>query len=258
MLQNPTSAATLPRLDAEKEGVQPSIRPLLAARRPRPRAAVGTCPYHWWLTSFGAEVIGAKPPERWSEDLANVRTVGALSGLWLGLREHGPAVGLTLTGWRRLPDGLSYRDPRTGIHVPGSTYRDPRTGAGRRLAVDAGLNVRLGGMDVRALVFARIDRVPRARLGSVLARWAAFLAPAASAASERVPIAALVLTRTQGQRATILDAARDVVGANDRVAVGAVEPGGVALATDVVWRTAADEYDRRLVEVLASIAKAGK
>ena len=117
MLQNPTSAATLPRLDAEKEGVQPSIRPLLAARRPRPRAAVGTCPYHWWLTSFGAEVIGAKPPERWSEDLANVRTVGALSGLWLGLREHGPAVGLTLTGWRRLPDGLSYRDPRTGIHV---------------------------------------------------------------------------------------------------------------------------------------------
>ncbi len=73
-----------------------------------------------------------------------------------------------------------------------------------------------------------------------------------------MPIAALVLTRTQGQRATILDAARDVVGANDRVAVGAVEPGGVALATDVVWRTAADEYDRRLVEVLASIAKAGK
>jgi DNA-binding transcriptional ArsR family regulator len=34
--------------------------------RHRPRAAVGTSPYHVWLTAFGAEAIGAGPSEPWS------------------------------------------------------------------------------------------------------------------------------------------------------------------------------------------------
>jgi DNA-binding transcriptional ArsR family regulator len=192
MLRNPTSAAGLPRPNAEQTERRPPSRPFVKAQRPqlravdgrllallgvhevlttsqfvrltgvpdrtvqhrlgvlyragllsryRPRAAVGTSPYHVWLTALGAEATGTGPPEPWNEDLACVRTVAALSELWLGLRDHGPEVGLTLTGWRRLTDGLSYADPRTG--------------ADRRLAADAELSARLGGIDVRALLFAR-------------------------------------------------------------------------------------------------------
>ena len=121
--------------------------------------------------------------------------MAALSELWLGLRDHGPAAGLTLADWRRLPDGFSYRDPHTG--------------ADRRLAAGAELRVRLGAVELRALVFARVDRIPRARLGPVLARWDTYLAAPASAS---VPTAALVLTRTARQRAAVLEAARGVLG----------------------------------------------
>ena len=290
MLQNPTSAATSPRPDACHTDVQPSSRPLLGVRqcrpratdrhllallgehqvltttqlvrlagvpertvqhrlsilyqaglvsRSRPRAAVGTSPYHVWLTAFGAEAVGAGPPEPWSEDPGGVRTVAALSELWLGLRFHGPAAGLTLTGWHRLPGGFAYRDPHTG--------------ADRRLAADAELRVRLGAVELRALVFARVDRIPRARLGPVLARWAAYLAAPASAS---MPMAALVLTRTARQRAAVLDAARGVLGPIDWVAVAAIEPDAGALATEARWRTPADDHDRRLADVLVDLSGA--
>jgi DNA-binding transcriptional ArsR family regulator len=295
MLHNPTSAATSSRLDAEEANVQPSSRPILEVRgyrpraadrhllallcghqvlttgqlvrlagmpertvqhrlgvlyragllsRYRPQAAVGTCPYHVWLTAFGAEVIGAGPPEPWSEDLGGACTVAALSELWLDLCDHGREVGLTLTGWRRLPDGRSYADPRTG--------------ADRRLVADAELSARLGGIDVRALLFARIDRIPRNRLGPVVTRWSAYLAAAASATSPRLPIVGLVLTRSERLRMTILEAASGVAGAAERVTVAAVEPSAGALARDAVWRTAANPHDRRLADVLAHLAEAGK
>ncbi len=290
MLQNPTSAATSPRPDACHTDVQASVGSPLGTRqcrpravdrhlltllgehqvlttgqlvrlagmpertvqhrlgvlyqaglvgRSRPRAAVGTSPYHVWLTAFGAEAVGAGPPEPWSEDPGGVRTVAALSELWLGLRDHGPAAGLTLAGWRRLPDGFSYRDPHSG--------------ADRRLAADAELRVRFGAVELRALVFARVDRIPRARLGPVLARWAAYLAAPASASS---PTGALVLTRTARQRAQVLGVAPDVAGVGDKVAVAAVEPDAGVLATEALWRMPADEHDRRLVEVLGEVAGA--
>ncbi|MDA8355624.1 MAG: replication-relaxation family protein [Actinomycetota bacterium] len=290
MLQNPTSAATSPRPDACHTDVQPASRPLLEVRRcrpratdrhllallgkhqvltttqlvrlagvpertvqhrlgilyraglvsrSRPRAAVGTSPYHVWLTAFGAEAVGAGPPEPWSEDPGGVRTVAALSELWFGLRDHGPAAGLTLAGWRRLPDGFSYRDPHTG--------------ADRCLAAGAELRVRLGAVELRALIFARVDRIPRARLGAVLARWDAYLAAPASAS---VPMAALVLTRTARLRAAVLDAARGVLGPIDRVAAAAVEPDAGALAAEALWRMPADDHDRRLAEVLTDLAGA--
>ncbi len=293
MLHNPTSAATSSRPDAEETNVQPSSRPVLEVRghrpraadrhllallcehqvlttgqlvrltgmrertvqhrlgvlyragllsRHRPRAAVGTSPYHVWLTAFGVEATGARPPEPWNDDLGCVRTVAALSELWLDLRDHGPEVGLTLTGWRRLPDGLSYADPHTG--------------ADRRLGADAELSARLGGIDVRALLFARIDRIPRNRLGPVVTRWSAYLAAAASATSPHVPIVAVVLTRTERRRMTVLEAASGVAGATERVAVAAAEPSAGALARDAVWRTAADPHDRRLADVLARVAEA--
>jgi hypothetical protein len=210
--------------------------------RHRPRAAVGTSPYHVWLTAFGAEATGAGPPEPWNDDLGCVRTVAALSELWLGLCDHGPEVGLTLTGWRRLPDGLSYADPLTG--------------ADRRLGADAELSARLGGIDVRALLFARIDWIPRNRLGAVITRWTAHLDAAASATSPHLPIVAVVLTRTERRRMTVLDAALGVAGATGRVAVAAAEPSAGALARDAVWRTAADPHDRHLADVLARVAEA--
>ncbi|MGH9917291.1 MAG: hypothetical protein ACRD6W_00235, partial [Nitrososphaerales archaeon] len=196
------------------------------------------------LTAFGAAAIREAPPEPWSEDLASVRTVAALSDLWLGIEDHGPAVRLSLTSWRRLPNGL--------------LCQDPRTGAERRLAADSELSVRLGsGIDLQALVFARTERIPRARLASVLARWTVSLATAASARSASAPTAALlVLTGTERGRARILTAAQGVTGPHNRLAVGAVERG--ALVTDPLWRTAADELDRRLVDVLASMAEDGK
>ena len=295
MLQNPTSAAIPSRPDTEEANVQPSSRPLLEVRgyrprvadrhllvllcehqvlttnqlvrltampertvqhrlgvlyraglvsRDRPRAAVGTAPYHVWLTAFGAGAIGAGPPEPWNEDLAGVHTVAALSELWLGLADHGPEGGLTLTGWRRLPNGLSYADPRTGVD--------------RRLAADAELTVRLGGIGVRAFLFARTDRIPRTRLGPVVTRWSAYLATAASATSPHLPIAALVLTRTERQRMTVLDAALGVASATERVAVAAVVPGCGALAADAVWRTAAGSRDRCLADLLARVVEASK
>ena len=293
MLHNPTSAATSARLDAEEADVQPSSRPILEVRgyrprasdrhllallcehqvlttgqlvrlagipertvqhrlgvlygaglvsRHRPQAAVGTSPYHLWLTAFGAEAIGTGPPEPWNEDLGGVRTVAALSELWLDLADHGREVGLTLMGWRRLPDGLSYVDPRTG--------------ADRRLGADAELSARHGGTYVRALLFARIDRIPRNRIGPVLTRWSAYLAAAASATSPHVPIVAVVLTRTERQRMRVLEAALGVAGATERVAVAAAEPSAGALARDAVWRTAADHHVRRLADVLAHLAEA--
>ena len=293
MLHNPTSAATSSRPDAEEANVQPSSRPVLEVRgcrpraanrhllalvcehqvlttgqlvrltgmpertvqhrlgvlygagllsRHRPRAAVGTSPYHLWLTAFGAEAIGTGPPEPWNEDLGCVRTVAALSELWLDLADHGREVGLTLTGWRRLPNGLPCADPRTG--------------ADRRLGADAELSVRLGGTYVRALLFARIHRIPRNRLGPVATRWSAYLAAAASASWPHLPIVAVVLTRTERQRMTVLEAALGVAGATERVAVAAAEPSAGALARDAVWRTAADLHDRRLADVLAHLAEA--
>ena len=108
-------------------------------------------------------------------------------------------------------------------------------------------------VDVRALLFARVDRIPRAPLGPVLARWAAYLAAPASA---NLPAGALVLTRTARQRAQVLDAARGPAGVGDKVAVAAVEPDAGVLATEALWRMPADEHDRRLVEVLGEVAGA--
>lgn len=90
--------------------------------RHRPRAAVGTSPYHVWLTAFGAAAVGVGPPQPWSDDLVGVSTVAALSELWLGLRDHGPSVGLTLTAWFRLPDPLAGRHRGCRNQQPGARW----------------------------------------------------------------------------------------------------------------------------------------
>jgi hypothetical protein len=221
--------------------------------RHRPHAAVGTHPYHCWLTPFGAAAIGAAEPERWSEELAGLRTAAAVTDLWLGVRDHGAPVGLVLKGWRRLPAGVSYPDPQTG--------------AARRLAADAELTVGLdtSHQEFGALVSARIDRVPKARLDAVFARFADYLTTSASANAH---VTVLVLSRTTRHRAALLHAAEGLADAPAspnidpavlettvrRVAVGVIEPRPAALAAEAVWRTAAVGVDRRLVDVLAEMA----
>ncbi|MGH8995851.1 MAG: replication-relaxation family protein [Acidimicrobiales bacterium] len=222
----------------------------------RPRAAaIGTCPYHIWLTPFGAAAIGAEPPRPWSEDLVGLPTMAALCDLWLGLRDHGPGLGLVVTGWRRL---------RAGV-----TYADRRTGEERRLLADAELTAHVGaGGRIEAALCARVDHIPAARLASVVGRWIDYFA--AAPASE--PRMALVLTRSAQQRAGILAAVRGAgntptirnldqptsARAVRRVAVGLIESRAPALATEPVWRTPADDDDRRLVEVLTGAAGVGR
>jgi hypothetical protein len=93
----------------------------LVVDRHRPRAAIGTAPYHLWLTPFGAAAAGVETLEPWGDDLTGVQTLAATNDLWLGLRDGGPAVGLTLTDWHPLPAGLANRDLRpdpSGASVP--------------------------------------------------------------------------------------------------------------------------------------------
>jgi hypothetical protein len=204
--------------------------------RHRPRTTVGTAPYHFWLTAFGAAAAGCEAPESWGDDLAGVQTLAAANDLWLGLRDGGSAVGVTLTDWHPLPAGLAYRDPATG--------------ADRRLGADAGLTVRNRvGRDLRALVVARLDRVPQARLSPVVTRWANYLATGSAA----TPTGALFLTRSEQRRMLILgEVGADAVSV-DRVAVAVVGQRPASLATGPVWRTAEDDHHRRLVEVLARV-----
>ncbi len=221
--------------------------------RHRPQAAIGTCPYHVWLTPFGAAAIGADPPRSWSEDLAGLQTMAALCDLWLGLRDHGSGAGLVVTGWGRLRAGVAYADRHTGEE--------------RRLLADAEIRARVGsGAEIVALIVARVDRIPAPRLASVVGRWADYRA--ADPASE--PRMVLVLTRLGRQRAAILAAVRGggdtptirnldqpaSARADRRVAVGLVGSHPAALATEAVWRSGADEADHPLVEVLSVLAEA--
>lgn len=134
---------------------------------------------------------------------------------------------------------------------------------------DGELTARVGAdAEISALLVARVDHIPAARLASVVGRWADYLA--AAPASE--PHMALALTRSTRQRAAILAAAR---GAGDtptilnadqlamktavpRVAVGLVASRPAALASEAVWRRAADEADHRLVDVLVGLAEVGR
>ena len=223
--------------------------------RHRPRAAIGTCPYHVWLTPFGAAAIGAEPSRSWSADLAGLQTMAALCDLWLDLRDHGPGAELVVIDWRRL---------RAGI-----TYADRRTGKQRRLLADVELTARVGAnAQIAALLVARVDHIPAARLASVVGRWADYLA--AAPASE--PRTALVLTRSTRRGAAIVDAVRDAgdtptirnldqpasARAVSRVMVGLVGSQPAALVNEPAWHSASDNNDHRLVDVLTGAAGVGR
>lgn len=224
--------------------------------RHRPVAPFGTAPYHVWLTGFGAASIGAGPPEPWSEDPAGLQATASLSELWLGVRDRGPEVGLHLVGRRRLRDGL--------------TWCDPDTGAVRQLPVEAELRVGLGDEVVTALVLARVERVPAARLMAILARFAAYLA--AGPATTPRPVL-LMLARTERVAAGVHAACGQVADtpsgrrigrvaldvASGQVAVGVVEPRPAGLVSEAVWCTlVAPDAPYQLVDVLGGTLAGGR
>lgn len=223
--------------------------------RHRPQVTVGTAPYHAWLTTFGAVAIDAGPPEPWGEDPAGLRAIAALSELWLGARDLGPEAVLQLKSWRRLPSGVPWHDPRTGTV--------------RALPVEAELKVTVDGKPVSALVLARVERVPSARLVAVLGRFAG--AVAALPATPSRPVL-LVLARTGHLADVVRLACHEVATAPvarhldlaalqvsiQRVAIGVVEPRPAGLVTEAVWHPAAGGHACRLAEVLATIAAGGR
>ena len=224
--------------------------------RRRPEAPVGTAPYHVWLTTFGAAAIGAGPPEPWSDDPAGLPAMAALSELWLGVRDHGCQVGLYLAGWRRLQDGL--------------TWRDPDSDTVKQLPVEAELRVGLGREVVTALMVARVERVPTVRVVAILARFAAYVA--ARPATALGPVL-LVLARTERVAAAVLSACGQIAdtpvgrrlgrvaldAASGRVAVGVFEPRPAGLVSKTVWRTPfAPDEARRLVDVLGGTLAGGR
>ncbi len=220
--------------------------------RLRPAREVGTSPYHCWLTHFGAVAAGADRPWAWRDDAASVQAVAALSHLWLAVRDHGANGGLHLAGWRRLPTGLCFCDPRTGTV--------------RELPAEAELTVTGGRLDTAAtvLVVAQVEGVPAARVEAVLARFAGFLAT--TSGTSRPLLGVLARTRRVAER--VLIAAAGLEGApaarrldpatlslaQRRIAVGLVEPHPAGLATEPVWATPGDQRARRLVEVVAECA----
>ena len=224
--------------------------------RCRPEVPVGTDPYHAWLTDIGAAAIGAGPPEPWSEDRSGVQATAALSDIWLGVRDHGSEVGLHLVGWRRLRDGL--------------TWRDPGSDTLRQLPIDAELQVALDGEVATALVLARVERLPSARLVAILARFAAYLATERTTMPRPV---LLVLARTKRVAVAVREACGQVAetpagrrlgqealnAASGRLAIGVVEPRPAWLVSEAVWCTpTAHDGARRLVDVLGGALAGGR
>jgi hypothetical protein len=223
--------------------------------RLRPQVPVGTAPYHCWLTAFGAAALGVDPPESWGQNPAGLRAVAALSELWLGVRDRGPEVGLHLESWRRLPCGVPWRDPRTGTV--------------RELPVEAELQVTVDGELITALVLARVEQVPPARLVAMLGRFAGYIDTLP--ATGPCPVL-LVLARTERLASTVRSACGQVPGApvarhldsaslltaSRQVVIGVIEPRPAELVTGAVWHTPASYAENRLAEILAAIAAGGR
>ena len=223
--------------------------------RHRPQVPLGTAPFHYWLTTFGAAAIGVGAPEPWGGDPAGLRAIAALSELWLGVRDVGPEAGLHLEGWRRSPSGVPWRDPRTG--------------SVRAVPVEAELRVTVGGELVSALVLARMERVLSARLVAILGRFANAVTTLPDMPSRPV---LLVLARTGHVADLVCSACHEVAGtpvarhldlaalqaAIRRVAVGEVDPRPAGLVTERVWHPVTRNQACRLAEALAVTADGGR
>jgi hypothetical protein len=79
----------------------------------RPGREAGSSPRFWWLTPYGARLVaGVAPAEGKRPSAMFAAHASAIAEAWLAVLEHGPAAGLTGTGW--LPDRAGWHTWRRG------------------------------------------------------------------------------------------------------------------------------------------------
>jgi len=215
--------------------------------RSRPTATVGTSPYHCWLTSFGADVIGASEQARWGDDQAGMLGMAALNELWLALRERGPELGLVMESWRRLRAPLPYYDSIAGA------WRELRPEAELVLRATAGASLTL-------LLHCRLETLPAARMATLVGRFHTYLAGQGST-SPRTVIAVLARTQALAQRtataseeltprASIMRKDRHGEPSTARRVVVGLAARPTELPSGQVWRRLTDPRWQTLAEVL--------
>jgi hypothetical protein len=116
----------------------------------RPGREAGSAPAHWWLRPAGARLVagtavaeGHKAPSG-----MHMAHAAAIAEVWLALREHGPAAGLTLIDW--WTDRAGWQE----WAAPGGY------GGARRLTPDALAHVQVDGPDGTtgtAALFVEVD-----------------------------------------------------------------------------------------------------
>ncbi|WP_028192422.1 replication-relaxation family protein [Salinispora pacifica] len=90
----------------------------------RPGRHSGSSPHHWWLRPAGARLItGTAPADGRRPSAMFSAHAATISEAWLALREHGPAVGLTMTGWATDRAGWQQWDGRTSAWGGTTTKR---------------------------------------------------------------------------------------------------------------------------------------
>ena len=114
----------------------------------RPGREAGSAPRHWWLRPAGARLVAGTPAAAGKPSTMFVAHAATITGVWLAVRDHGPAVGVRLTGWTVDRAGWQEWEPTTGYST--------RT---RRLTPDAVLRaeVTTGDVVAEAVAFIEVD-----------------------------------------------------------------------------------------------------
>lgn len=90
----------------------------------RPGRQTGSAPHHWWLRPAGVRLItGTAPGDGRRPSAMFSAHAGKITEVWLALRDHGPHVGLTLTGWATDRAGWQEWEGRTSAWGGTTTKR---------------------------------------------------------------------------------------------------------------------------------------
>jgi hypothetical protein len=65
----------------------------------RPGRERGSAPRHWWLRAAGARLVTGSAPAEGRPSGMFVAHAAAITEVWLALVEHGPAIGIEVSGW---------------------------------------------------------------------------------------------------------------------------------------------------------------
>jgi hypothetical protein len=195
----------------------------------RPGREAGSAPAHWWLRPAGARLVAgtAVAEGQRAPSGMHMAHAAAIAEVWLALREHGPAAGLTLTGW--WTDRAGWQEWTGGYNAG--------LGAGRRrLTPDAVARLQLADVDEPVAVFVEVDlaTMTQVLLRQKVARYAAYAADRAW--DERWPNCPplLLLTTTPSRAATFVGAAGKLLGAQRRPRYAAVSPDEVIGAAEAL------------------------